>query len=136
MFIYQSIDTPTLDRFNAVTHASTGMSLICCLLMAITGYVTFTDKTQGNILNNFSPDDFLINIARLCFGANMSTTSGSHPSFTVSREDARWSGTDTSASGELRLSRGGRGILLPAQGILKDETYSHHLSACLLVHDQ
>lgn len=74
MFIYQSIETPTLDRFNKVTHASTGMSLICCLLMAVTGYVVFTDKTQGNILNNFSPDDLLINIARFCFGANMSTT--------------------------------------------------------------
>lgn len=61
--------------FNAITHASTGMSLICCLLMAVTGYVVFTDKTQGNILNNFSPDDLLINIARFCFGANMSTTS-------------------------------------------------------------
>ena len=59
--------------------------------MAITGYVVFTDKTQvrftsliydspepvaqGNILNNFGPDDLLINIARFCFGANMSTTS-------------------------------------------------------------
>ncbi|CAD6568517.1 MAG: hypothetical protein TREMPRED_004603, partial [Tremellales sp. Tagirdzhanova-0007] len=74
MFIYQSIETPTLDRFNAVTHASTGMSLVCCLLMAVTGYVVFTDKTQGNILNNFGPDDLLINIARFCFGANMSTT--------------------------------------------------------------
>lgn len=30
---------------------------------------------QGNILNNFSPDDLLINVARFCFGANMSTTS-------------------------------------------------------------
>ncbi|KAK1925556.1 amino acid transporter [Papiliotrema laurentii] len=74
MFIYQSIEMPTLDRFNAVTHVSTSMSLICCLLMAVTGYVVFTDKTQGNILNNFSPDDLLINIARFCFGANMSTT--------------------------------------------------------------
>ena len=61
--------------FNAVTHASTGMSLLCCLLMSVTGYVTFTDKTQGNILNNFSTDDLIINIARFCFGANMSTTS-------------------------------------------------------------
>lgn len=52
------------------------MSLVACLLMAVTGYVVFTNKTQGNILNNFSPDDTIINIARFCFGANMSTTSG------------------------------------------------------------
>jgi len=69
------------NRFNAITHASTGMSLVCCLLMAVTGYVVFTDKTQGNILNNFSPDDLLINIARFCFGANMSTTSMSSVDF-------------------------------------------------------
>lgn len=30
---------------------------------------------KGNILNNFAPDDLMVNIARLCFGANMSTTS-------------------------------------------------------------
>ena len=29
-----------------MTHASTGMSLVCCLLVAVTGYLTFTDKTQ------------------------------------------------------------------------------------------
>lgn len=75
MFIYKSIEVPTLDRFNAVTHASTGMSLICCLLMSVTGYLVFTDKTEGNILNNFAKDDWVINIARFCFGANMSTTS-------------------------------------------------------------
>ncbi|ORX40103.1 transmembrane amino acid transporter protein-domain-containing protein [Kockovaella imperatae] len=74
MFIYQSIDTPTLDRFTKVVHVSTGFSVFCCLLMAVVGYLVFTDKTQGNILNNFSPDDFVINIARFCFGANMSTT--------------------------------------------------------------
>ncbi|KAL7423107.1 hypothetical protein Q5752_002406 [Cryptotrichosporon argae] len=74
MFIYRSIQTPTLDRFNAVTHASTGMALAGSLLMAVTGYVVFTDKTEGNILNNFAPDDWVINIARFCFGANMSTT--------------------------------------------------------------
>lgn len=74
MFIYKSISVPTLDRFNAVTHTSTSLSLVCCLLMSVTGYLTFTDKTEGNILNNFSADDWVINIARFCFGANMSTT--------------------------------------------------------------
>jgi len=34
----------------------------------------FTDKTQGNILNNFSRSDTLINVARFCFGLNMFTT--------------------------------------------------------------
>ncbi|WWC88582.1 uncharacterized protein L201_003494 [Kwoniella dendrophila CBS 6074] len=73
-YIYKSIHVPTLDRFYVVTHISTGISLIACLLVAVSGYVVFTDKTEGNILNNFASDDWVINIARFCFGANMSTT--------------------------------------------------------------
>ena len=93
LLIYGSLRTPTLDRFATVTHVSTVVSLIACSIMAISGYVVFTDRTQGNILNNFSPvspppplchvfpidpnvpeNDTLINIARLCFGLNMFTT--------------------------------------------------------------
>ncbi|KAG8907937.1 hypothetical protein FRB99_001445 [Tulasnella sp. 403] len=74
LLIYGSLNTPTLDRFAKVTHISTFISLVCCLLMAISAYVVFTDKTQGNILNNFSPTDPLINVARFCFGLNMFTT--------------------------------------------------------------
>jgi solute carrier family 38 (sodium-coupled neutral amino acid transporter), member 11 len=55
LLIYGSLKTPTLDRFATVTHVSTVVSLIACATMAISGYVVFTDRTQGNILNNFSP---------------------------------------------------------------------------------
>jgi sodium-coupled neutral amino acid transporter 11 len=54
LLIYGSLRTPTLDRFATVTHISTMMSLVACCTMAISGYVVFTNKTQGNILNNFS----------------------------------------------------------------------------------
>jgi len=74
LLIYGSLRTPTLDRFATVTHVSTMVSLVACSIMAISGYVVFTDRTQGNILNNFSPNDTLINIARFCFGLNMFTT--------------------------------------------------------------
>ncbi len=43
--------------------------------MSLAGYLSFRSKTQGNILNNFPNDDLIINIARLCFGLNMFTTS-------------------------------------------------------------
>lgn len=43
-----------MDRFAMVTHVSTLVSLVCCFTMAISGYWVFTDKTEGNILNNFS----------------------------------------------------------------------------------
>lgn len=54
LLIYGSLRTPTLDRFATVTHISTAMSLVASSTMAVAGYMTFTDKTQGNILNNFS----------------------------------------------------------------------------------
>ena len=55
LLIYGSLRTPTLDRFNKVTHISTAISLVACCTLAISAYVVFTDKTQGNILNNFGP---------------------------------------------------------------------------------
>ncbi|KAJ3528337.1 hypothetical protein NM688_g8013 [Phlebia brevispora] len=54
LLIYGSLRTPTLDRFAKVTHISTAMSLVACCTLAISGYLVFTDKTQGNILNNFA----------------------------------------------------------------------------------
>jgi sodium-coupled neutral amino acid transporter 11 len=55
LLIYGSLRTPTLDRFASVTHASTALSLVACCTLAISAFWVFTDKTQGNILNNFSP---------------------------------------------------------------------------------
>lgn len=74
LLIYGSLRKPTLDRFAQVTHISTGISLVACLFMALTGYLVFTDKTAGNILNNFPQSNLMINIARFCFGFNMFTT--------------------------------------------------------------
>jgi solute carrier family 38 (sodium-coupled neutral amino acid transporter), member 11 len=54
LLIYGSLRTPTLDRFAQVTHISTVISLVACSTLAISAFVVFTDKTQGNILNNFS----------------------------------------------------------------------------------
>jgi sodium-coupled neutral amino acid transporter 11 len=44
------------------------------MTLAVSAYVVFTDKTQGNILNNFPANDTLINVARFAFGLNMFTT--------------------------------------------------------------
>ncbi|KAF8577746.1 amino acid transporter [Ramaria rubella] len=74
LLIYGGLHTPTMDRFAYVTHISTAMSLIACLTLAIPSFLVFTDKTHGNILNNFSQNDTLINVARFCFGLNMFTT--------------------------------------------------------------
>ncbi|KAF2872737.1 transmembrane amino acid transporter protein-domain-containing protein [Massariosphaeria phaeospora] len=74
LLIYGSLRKPTIDRFARVTHFSTSISLVACLVMALSGYLTFGDKTMGNVLNNFPNDNIMVNIARLCFGLNMLTT--------------------------------------------------------------
>ncbi|QRV79525.1 Transmembrane amino acid transporter protein [Ceratobasidium sp. AG-Ba] len=74
LLIYGSLRTPTMDRFDRVTHVAAGVSLIACLTLAVPAFLVFTDRTQGNVLNNFPQDDTVINIARFCFGANMVTT--------------------------------------------------------------
>lgn len=74
LLIYGSLRTPTIDNFSRVTHYSTGVSMLACLIMALAGFVTFGDKTLGNVLNNFPSDNIMVNIARLAFGLNMLTT--------------------------------------------------------------
>ncbi|KAF9538657.1 hypothetical protein EC957_006362 [Mortierella hygrophila] len=72
--IFGSLQKPTMNRVKLVTHMSMMVSLLACLVLALSGYLAFSDKTQGNILNNFPSENFVINIARFCFGVNMFTT--------------------------------------------------------------
>ncbi|TKA83451.1 hypothetical protein B0A55_00538 [Friedmanniomyces simplex] len=74
LLIYGSLKTPTMDRFARVTHYSTSISMVACMAMALGGYLSFGDRTQGNVLNNFPRNNVVVNIARLCFGLNMITT--------------------------------------------------------------
>ncbi|KAF4587660.1 Transmembrane amino acid transporter family protein [Ophiocordyceps camponoti-floridani] len=74
LLIYGSLRTPTIDNFSRVTHYSTTVSMLACLTMALAGFLTFGDKTAGNVLNNFPPSNNMVNLARLFFGLNMLTT--------------------------------------------------------------
>ncbi|KAL8334660.1 hypothetical protein RB601_000240 [Gaeumannomyces tritici] len=74
LLIYGSLKTPTIDRFSRVTHYSTGVSMLACLVLALAGFLTFGDRTLGNVLNNFPSDNTMATVARLCFGLNMLTT--------------------------------------------------------------
>ena len=65
LLIYGSLKKPTIDRFACVTHYSTFTSMIACLTMALTGFISFGEKTQGNILNNFPNGNLMVNTARL-----------------------------------------------------------------------
>ncbi|CAO3620053.1 unnamed protein product [Cunninghamella blakesleeana] len=72
--IFGSLKQPSLNRFAKVTHYSMAIAFITCVILGLSGYLAFTDKTAGNILNNFPSDNVFINIARLAFGLNMFTT--------------------------------------------------------------
>lgn len=65
LLIYGSLRKPTMDRFATVTHYSTAISMVACMAMALGGYLSFGDKTQGNVLNNFPTNNIMVNIARL-----------------------------------------------------------------------
>ncbi|KAK3066673.1 hypothetical protein LTR53_016883 [Teratosphaeriaceae sp. CCFEE 6253] len=65
LLIYGSLKTPTMDRFARVTHYSTAISMVACMAMALGGYLSFGDRTQGNVLNNFPTNNVVVNIARL-----------------------------------------------------------------------
>jgi sodium-coupled neutral amino acid transporter 11 len=39
--------------------------MLACMAMALAGFLTFGDKTKGNVLNNFPTDNIMVNIARL-----------------------------------------------------------------------
>lgn len=73
LLIYGSLRTPTIDNFSRVTHYLTGVSMVACLVMALGRFLTFGDRTLGNVLNNFPSDNSMVNAARL-FGLNMLTT--------------------------------------------------------------
>ena len=82
LLIYGSLKKPTLDRFAWVTHYSTFISMIACMTVALAGFLTFGDKTLGNLLvssckplrericpnshqNNFPTNNLMVNVARL-----------------------------------------------------------------------
>lgn len=76
LLIYGSLRRPTINRFATVTHISTGISCLACMIMALTGYLVFSETTKGNILNNFPRDNgnIMVILARFCFGFNCFTT--------------------------------------------------------------
>lgn len=50
LLIYGSLKKPTLDRFAQVTHYSTFVSMVACMAVALAGFLSFGDKTLGNVL--------------------------------------------------------------------------------------
>ncbi|KAK6641854.1 hypothetical protein RUM44_013572 [Polyplax serrata] len=72
--IYGSIRNATEEKWIKVTHYSLTVSYIIAALFGIVGYATFTGNSQGDLLENYCPDDDLINAARIFFSISILLT--------------------------------------------------------------
>lgn len=69
--VYNSLRDNTRRRWEKTTNISIAVSVCACLLLSITGFLTFRNLTQGNLLNNYAMDDNLMNVTRMLFAMTM-----------------------------------------------------------------
>ncbi|XP_014674612.1 PREDICTED: putative sodium-coupled neutral amino acid transporter 11 [Priapulus caudatus] len=72
--IYDSLEQPTLRRWNQTTHISVLVSFLTTVVFALAGYITFTGHTQGDVLENYCRRDDLMNAARVLFAITIMFT--------------------------------------------------------------
>jgi len=65
--MYRALENTSIKRYSKVVHSSVALSSIFYVSVALAGYITFTDMSQGNLLNNYCPNDDLANVARFVF---------------------------------------------------------------------
>ena len=69
--VASSLDNPTPKRWSIVTGISLTISVICCLVLGVSGYLGFLENTSGDVLNNFGVDTVSANIARALLALTM-----------------------------------------------------------------
>lgn len=62
--VYRSMSKRGVDRWALVTKWSVFIALVMGLTLALGGYLTFVNDTEGNILNNFSTEHKPASVAR------------------------------------------------------------------------
>lgn len=62
--VYRSMTQRGVQRWAWVTKRSVFIALVIAIMLGLSGYLSFVDKTQGNILNNFPEDYKAANAAR------------------------------------------------------------------------
>ncbi len=60
-----------MSAWRATSIASVVVSVGASSVLAVTGYLRFRGLTQGNLLNNYSVDDNLVNFTRLVYALTM-----------------------------------------------------------------
>lgn len=69
--VASSMENPTPRRWSIVTAVSLSVSVVCCLVLGVSGYLGFLDDTQGDVLNNFGVDTVSANTARALLALTM-----------------------------------------------------------------
>lgn len=66
--IFGSLRQPSMNRFAKVAHYSMALSFVTCTVLALSGYMSFTDKTAGKLCDGWihkgMVNDMLINSIR------------------------------------------------------------------------
>ena len=57
-----------------VTHTSIATAVASCVILSVAGYATFGNITDANLLNNYAPEDQLVNVTRIVFALTMLLT--------------------------------------------------------------
>lgn len=72
--IHASLENPTKERWNFVTHVSVMFCMVFMLVFGLIGYASFTGWTQGDLLENYCQSDDLMNAARFMFAFTIMLT--------------------------------------------------------------
>jgi sodium-coupled neutral amino acid transporter 11 len=72
--IYNSLKVPSPSSFIPIMKASMGVSCLMFAVLGIPGYLRFKDEVEGNILNNFSYSNPIINMVRAIFTLSLVTS--------------------------------------------------------------
>jgi sodium-coupled neutral amino acid transporter 11 len=72
--IFGSMREMTIENWQFTTRVSVVIAGILCALMAIPGYLTFTTRTDPDLLNNYPGSDALIMVMRVMYALTMVLT--------------------------------------------------------------
>lgn len=72
--VYNSLQDNTLPRWRLTSKISLGVAVAACMTLSVAGYLTFRHLTVGNLLNNYSTNDDLMNVTRSLYALTMVLT--------------------------------------------------------------
>jgi len=72
--MFNTLYRPTTRRWGILVHMALGTACVICVAFALCGYLTFRDKTSSNVLNDYAPEDPVVQVARCIYVITMALT--------------------------------------------------------------